>query len=244
MEIRDFGVVPGVIVVALAAWTAFAETKPDDQVQRDRMVRTQVEARGVKDPLVLAAMRKVPRHRFVPANVRGAAYDDMPLSIGSEQTISQPYIVAFMTEAARLKRGDRVLEIGTGSGYQAAVLAEITDRVFTIEIICDLADRARTTLQTLGYEKIEVRCGDGYQGWKEHAPFDAIIVTAAPPEIPKPLIEQLAEGGRLVLPVGPNPEAQELVRLTKVGGELKRETLLPVRFVPLTGPGTGIPTPR
>ncbi|MCC6160547.1 MAG: protein-L-isoaspartate(D-aspartate) O-methyltransferase [Deltaproteobacteria bacterium] len=244
MEIREIGLIVGVTVVVLAVWTAFAQTRTDDQVNRDRMVRTQVEARGVKDPLVLAAMRKVPRHRFVPANVAGAAYDDMPLAIGSEQTISQPYIVAFMTEAARVKRGDKVLEIGTGSGYQAAVLAEITDRVFTIEIICDLADRARTTLGTLGYTKVEVRCGDGYQGWKERAPFDAILVTAAPPEIPKPLADQLAEGGRLVLPVGPNPEAQELLRLTKVGGELKRETLLPVRFVPLTGPGTGIPTPK
>ncbi len=244
MEIRDLGVMLGVFVAILAAWTAFAETKPDDPAKRDLMVRTQIEARGVKDPLVLAAMRKVPRHRFVPEAVAHAAYDDMPLPIGNEQTISQPYIVAFMTEAARVKRGDKVLEIGTGSGYQAAVLAEIADRVFTIEIICDLADRARTTLQTLGYRKVEVRCGDGYQGWKEHAPFDAIIVTAAPPEIPKPLVEQLAEGGRLVAPVGPNPDAQELVRLTKVGGDLKRETLLPVRFVPLTGPGTGIPTPR
>lgn len=244
MDVRELGVFVVLAVVVLGAWTAYAQSKTEEQARRDLMVRTQIEARGVKDPRVIAAMRKVERHRFVPASVAHAAYDDSPLSIGSEQTISQPYIVAFMTEAARVRPGDKVLEIGTGSGYQAAVLAELTDRVFTIEIICDLADRARATLASLGYGRVEVRCGDGYQGWREHAPFDAIIVTAAPPEVPKPLVEQLAEGGRLVAPVGANPDAQELLRLTKVGGELRRETLLPVRFVPLTGPGTGIPTPR
>ncbi|MFH1335665.1 MAG: protein-L-isoaspartate(D-aspartate) O-methyltransferase, partial [Candidatus Zixiibacteriota bacterium] len=170
--------------------------------ERERMVEKQIEARGVKDKLVLAAMRKVPRHLFVPENWREQAYTDGPLPIGESQTISQPYIVGLMTELLNLKGGEKILEIGTGSGYQAAVLAEITKEVYTIEIICPLAQRAESTLKELEYNNITVRCADGYQGWKEHAPFDGVIVTAAPDHIPQPLVDQLKVGGRLVIPVG------------------------------------------
>ncbi|MCZ7585472.1 MAG: protein-L-isoaspartate(D-aspartate) O-methyltransferase [Deltaproteobacteria bacterium] len=225
----------------LAFHAAFAEDF-DDAKWRDAMVRLTIEARGVKDGHVLAAMRKVPRHEFVPPAQRRLAYSDTPLPIGHDQTISQPYIVAFMTEALKLKPGDKVLEIGTGSGYQAAVLAAITDKVFTIEIVCGLAKEADARLKRLGYKNVTGKCGDGYKGWKEHAPFDAIIVTAAPDHVPKPLVDQLAEGGRLVMPVG--RMFQELVRLTKNGAELKKESLLPVRFVPMTGEGTGVPVPE
>lgn len=236
------------LLLFLAAVALTMRVSADDSADktrsaREHMVRTQIEARGVKGAEVLAAMRKVPRHLFVPAQLASSAYDDAPLPIGSEQTISQPYIVAFMTESLRLKKSDKVLEIGTGSGYQAAVLAEIAGEVYSIEIVCSLADRAKDTLARAGYERVTVRCADGYQGWREHAPFDAVIVTAAPPSIPKPLVDQLAEGGRMVVPVGADANAQELVRLTKTGGEVRKETLLPVRFVPMTGPGTGVPTP-
>lgn len=201
--------------------------------QRERMVKEQIEARGVKDPAVLRAMRKVPRHEFVPAEYRDRAYADHPLPIGRGQTISQPYIVAYMTEALELKPGDRVLEIGTGSGYQAAVLAEITDEVYSVEIICPLLEQARLTLDRLGYRNVATRCADGYQGWPEHAPFNAIIVTAAPDHVPRPLVDQLAMAGRLVIPVGDYD--QELIRLRKTPEGIKEERLLPVRFVPMTG---------
>lgn len=201
--------------------------------QRVWMVDSQLAGRDIVDPQVLSVMRRVPRHLFVPEKFREYAYADHPLPIGEEQTISQPYIVAFMTQALELKKGDRVLEIGTGSGYQAAVLAELVEEVYTIEIIPMLAERAEKLLKELGYDGIQVRAGDGYLGWPEAAPFDAIIVTAAPEQIPAPLIEQLGEGGRLVLPVG--DEYQELVRVVKDGGEIWRENLLPVRFVPMTG---------
>jgi protein-L-isoaspartate(D-aspartate) O-methyltransferase len=197
------------------------------------MVKKQIAARGVKDPAVLQALRTVPRHEFVPAEWRHLAYADQPLPIGQGQTISQPYIVAYMTEALELKRGDKVLEIGTGSGYQAAVLAEITDQVYSIEIVCALAATARQTLDRLGYQRVVAKCGDGYQGWPESAPFDAIIVTAAPDHLPQPLVAQLKEGGRLVIPVGSYD--QELIRYTKTKGKLREERLLPVRFVPMTG---------
>ncbi len=200
---------------------------------RERMVERQIIARGIDDEYVIAAMRKVPRHRFVPANARTLAYIDSPLPIGLDQTISQPYIVALMTASLNCGGGERVLEVGTGSGYQAAVLAEIVDTVYTIEIIPELALRARAVLDTLGYGNIEVRTGDGYDGWPEAAPFDGIIVTAAAPRIPQPLIEQLRDGGRLVIPVG---EHFQNLHVYEKGPEgLTLISSLPVRFVPMTG---------
>ncbi len=200
---------------------------------REAMVRGQIEGRDVRDPRVLAALRKVPRHRFVPEALRGEAYDDHPLPIGSGQTISQPYIVALMSAALELEGGEKVLEIGTGSGYQAAVLAELGARVFSIEIVPELAASARATLAGAGYADVDVRTGDGYRGWPEEAPFDAILVTAAPGAVPRPLIDQLREGGRMVIPVGERD--QELLLLTKRGGEIERTRMIPVRFVPMTG---------
>jgi protein-L-isoaspartate(D-aspartate) O-methyltransferase len=213
---------------ALVAGDVFA-------AQREDMVRDQIEERGVADPAVLAALRRVPRHEFVPEPLRALAYADHPLPIGDDQTISQPFIVAVMTEQLQLKPGQRVLEIGTGSGYQAAVLAELGAEVYTIEIIEWLADRARATLVRLGYgQKITVRAGDGYAGWPEAAPFDGIIVTAAPPRVPQPLLDQLKPGGRLVVPEGTG--AQDLVVYVKsAAGRVRREVVLPVRFVPMIG---------
>ncbi|GAB4335547.1 MAG: protein-L-isoaspartate(D-aspartate) O-methyltransferase [Calditrichia bacterium] len=205
----------------------------DRVAERARMVEEQIVRRGVKDPRVLSAMRKVPRHLFVPPSHRSYAYADEPLPIGQGQTISQPYIVAFMTEQLRLTGDERVLEIGTGSGYQTAVLAELCDSVFTIEIIAQLGENARKTLDNLGYRNIVYRIGDGYAGWEEKAPFDAIMVTAAPPEIPQPLVRQLAEGGRMIIPVG--TISQELILLEKKNGQIKKTSVLPVRFVPMKG---------
>jgi protein-L-isoaspartate(D-aspartate) O-methyltransferase len=201
--------------------------------ERERMVERQLAGRDIVDPDVLRVMRQVPRHLFVPEKYREYAYADHPLPIGQGQTISQPYIVAYMTQALGLEAEDRVLEIGTGSGYQAAVLAELVAAVYTIEILPELAVRAERLLAALGYDNIQVRAGDGYLGWPEAAPFDAIILTAAPDHIPEPLVDQLEEEGRLVAPVG--DEFQELVRLTRQGGESRIESLLPVRFVPMTG---------
>lgn len=200
---------------------------------RNQMVDEQIIQRGVKDKLVLEAMRKVPRHKFVPSELEGMAYNDTPLPIGEGQTISQPYIVALMTESLGLKGGEKILEVGTGSGYQAAVLAEIVDEVYTIEIIKSLADQARQRLEKMGYTNIFVRHGDGYRGWPEKAPFDAIIVTAAPEEIPPPLLEQLKVGGKLVIPLG--EQYQELVLVEKKKKGFKKRYLIPVRFVPMTG---------
>jgi len=211
-------------------------TDPEQRLakKREDMVKHQIEDRGVKDQLVLQAMRKVPRHRFVPEDFVPEAYNDYPLPIGHNQTISQPYIVAFMTEQLALKGGEKVLEVGTGSGYQAAVLAEIAAEVFSIEIICELADSAEQRLKALGYKNISVRCGDGYQGWPDQAPFDAIIVTAAPEKIPKPLLDQLKPGGRMIIPVG--TLAQELVLVSKLkDGRFEEKNVLPVRFVPMKG---------
>jgi len=207
----------------------------DHETQRDTMVNTQLQSpgRNIHDERVLEAMRKVPRHTLVPSNVRALAYADRPLPIGHGQTISQPYIVAFMTQILAPEPTDRVLEIGTGSGYQAAVLAELVADVFTIEIVEPLAERAKADLESLGYENIHVRAGDGYLGWPEEAPFDAIIVTCAPDDIPEPLVEQLREGGRMIIPVGVG--VQELILLTKRGDEVVKESVLPVRFVPMTG---------
>ena len=200
---------------------------------REQMVVEQIEARGIIDSSVLTAMRTVERHKFVSSSQHKDAYDDSPLPIGFNQTISQPYIVAYMTEKLELDGTERVLEIGTGSGYQAAVLARCADFVYSIEIVAPLCKRARITLQKLGYRNVDVRCGDGYQGWPEHAPFDAIILTAAPKKIPEPLIEQLAPGGRLIAPVGGSH--QQLVRLFKTRDQkIKTERLLSVRFVPFT----------
>ena len=200
---------------------------------RDAMVAQQIAARGVRDPATLAALRKVKRHLFVPEALRAEAYDDYPLPIGHGQTISQPYIVAFMTEAAGLKGGETVLEVGTGSGYQAAVLGEIAARVYTIEIVAPLAEASAALMKRLGYANVSVRAGDGYLGWPEAAPFDAILVTAAAPRIPEPLKQQLRDGGRLVLPVG--DDWQELVVVTRRGERFEEKRVLPVRFVPMTG---------
>ena len=211
------------------------------QSERDHMVREQLLARGISDQAVIRAMRAVPRHEFVPAEETAEAYDDHPLPIGYGQTISQPYIVAYMTEALRLNEHERVLEIGTGSGYQAAVLAKLGVRVFTIEIIEELAERARQTFHRLGIPHITGRAGDGYQGWPEEAPFDAIILTAAPEHIPQPLMDQLALGGRMILPLGKT--LQQLVILTNTSAGIQRKELLPVAFVPMTGTAqTGSPS--
>jgi protein-L-isoaspartate(D-aspartate) O-methyltransferase len=200
---------------------------------RARMVREQIAGRGIQDPRVLAAMSRVPRHELVPEGVRGQAYEDRPLPIGNDQTISQPFVVAYMTEQLQLRGGERVLEVGTGSGYQAAVLAEIAGEVYTIEIVEPLGVRARDDLQRLGYQNVHVRVGDGYRGWPELAPFDAIIVTAAPERVPRPLIDQLAMGGRLVLPVGGFD--QELLRIERRADGIHQEKLIDVRFVPMRG---------
>jgi len=202
--------------------------------EREHMVRYQIEARGVRDKRVLQAMRTVPRHLFVPESMRDSAYRDCPLPIGMGQTISQPYIVALMTEALELSENDKVLEIGTGSGYQAAILAELAREVYTVERHSSLAERATTLLKELGYNNIHVRVGDGTLGWPEHAPYDAIIVTAAAPEVPTPLLEQLADGGRLVAPIGPR-WSQVLVRVRREGGRFREEEITPVAFVPLVG---------
>lgn len=197
----------------------------------------QFELRDVIHPATLAAMRKVPRHLFVPAELRPQAYDDNPLPIGHGQAISQPYIVASMTELIAPTRATRVLEIGTGSGYQAAVLAEICAQVFTIEIIPSLAEQAAAQLRHLGYQNVQSRTGDGWNGWPEEAPFDAIVVTAAADTIPSPLLDQLTEGGRMIIPVGPVLGAQNLVLVTKHGGKVHTRTVMPVRFVPFVHGG-------
>ncbi len=206
--------------------------------KRARMVKTQIRARGIQDARVLAAMEKVRRHLFVDEMLREQAYNDGPLPIGHGQTISQPYIVALMTKLARTRAGARALDIGTGSGYQAAVLAELVAEVYSIEILCPLAEEARARLSRLGYANVEVRCGDGYRGWPEHAPFDVIIVAAAPDHIPQPLVDQLARGGTMVLPVG--KDYQNLIVVEKDSdGTVHRRSVAPVRFVPMTGEAEG-----
>lgn len=205
--------------------------------RRFQMVESQIIRRGIKDPLVIKAMRKVPRHLFVPEDLRELAYEDRPLPIGEGQTISQPYIVAFMTEAAELGPSSKVLEVGTGCGYQTAVLAEICKEVYTIEIVESLAERARSLLKKLGYQNIYSKVGDGALGWPEQAPFDAILVAAAPKQVPPALLDQLALNGHLVIPVG--EDVQYLKRLTRLEkDQFKEENLLPVAFVPMTGVST------
>jgi len=211
--------------------------EPEFTTARHRMVATQLRGRDINDPRVLRAMETVPREEFVPADQRPHAYEDRPLPIGQGQTISQPYIVALMTELLEIEHGDKVLEIGTGSGYQAAVLAELTPFVYTIEIIPELARSAQETLRRLGYDSVEVRAGDGYQGWEEHAPFDAVIVTCAPESVPEPLGEQLREGGRMVIPVGEQMTGQMLYLLHKREGKLESTAVVPVRFVPMVKSG-------
>ena len=204
---------------------------------RARMAQEHIRARGIRNDSVLAAMARVPRHRFVPRSYEHLAYADQPLPIGLDQTISQPYIVAYMTEAAEISADEKVLEIGTGSGYQAAILGEIAREVYTVELLPELASRARAVLQELGYTNINVRTGDGYAGWPEHAPFDAIVVTAAPDHVPPALVDQLALNGRMIIPVGVGD--QEMRVITKTPAGVVQQVTLPVRFVPLVRPDTG-----
>lgn len=217
----------------LPQWLTSKSTEGTFATSAGMMVEKQLRPRGIDDPRVLQVMAKVPREKFIAARLESRAYEDGPLPIGFEQTISQPYIVAFMTQALKPKPTDRVLEIGTGSGYQAAILGELVAQVYTIEIVRPLAQRAATILNALGYKNVLVKGGDGYKGWPEHAPFDSIIVTAAPDHIPQPLVEQLKEGGRMVIPVGKR-FAQELKVMEKRGGAMKETAILPVKFVPLT----------
>ena len=225
--------VPGALALALCGSVWHAQTQGDEnwQAARRRMVETQLRARGVRSQDVLDAMLRVPRHLFVPPDMRPFAYEDRPLPIGWGQTISQPYIVGYMTEALQVAPGDTVLEIGTGSGYQAAVLAEMVREVYSIEIIPELADLARETLASAGYSNVQVRTGNGYLGWPEHAPFARIIVTAAPATIPPALLDQLAVGGTMVLPVG--TRLQEMTIVTKTPQGAIQERTIPVRFVPM-----------
>jgi protein-L-isoaspartate(D-aspartate) O-methyltransferase len=227
-----------VVCTLLVTATSYAqETDRSEQVEeRVSMVREQIQGRGVTDQGVIGAMLAVPRHEFVPASLREKAYTDRPLPIGEGQTISQPYIVALMTELLELEPGDKVLEVGTGSGYQAAVASYLADSIFTIEILPDLAERATERLRELGYRDVIVKQGDGYDGWAEHAPFDGIVVTAAAGHIPPPLIQQLDPGGRMVIPVGGQFQVQQLVLVEKrPDGSVTTRSLLPVRFVPLVG---------
>jgi len=216
----------------LFVFIIFCGNAQDYNQLRDQMVRKQLKERGIKSKPVLEAMARVERHRFVPKNMVPRAYDDGPLPIGEGQTISQPYIVAFMTEVLDVRPADRVLEIGTGSGYQAAILAELCKEVYTIELEPVLGNRADSVLKKLGYTNVFVRIGDGYAGWPEAAPFDAIIVTCSPSHIPIPLEKQLKEGGRMIIPVGEST-VQELVLVTKENGKLKKQNRLPVLFVPM-----------
>ena len=228
--------ISGVAAIATACAGTAVERQPAAaafEKSRALMVDEQIAARDIKNPVVLDAMRRVPRHEFVPEPLRGSAYADSPLPIGHDQTISQPYIVAYMTEALELDGSHRVLEIGTGSGYQAAVLGEIAKEVYTIEIVAPLAEGARAILKRLGYANVHVRTGNGYLGWPEQAPFDRVIVTAAPDDIPPALVEQLKPGGLMAIPVGVGTQELRILRRTETGMQTLRT--LPVRFVPMTG---------
>jgi len=222
---------PIVIILSIMLVSNLASAQ-DYAEKREQMVNTQIIERGIRDIDVIDALRSVERHRFVPSSYRNKAYSDNPLPIGHEQTISQPYIVALMTELLDIEQGDKILEIGTGSGYQAAVLSEITPYVYSIEIVTPLAKEAQQTLRENGYQSIHLKTGDGYKGWKEHAPFDGIIVTCSPSDIPQPLKDQLAEGGRMVIPVG-GAYIQKLVLLEKQKGTIRRKHVSNVRFVPM-----------
>jgi len=218
-------------LILILCLSAFLQEDPYVR-DRERMVRTQIEMRGIKDQVTLSSMKKVQRHLFVPKDLRDNAYDDRPLPIGYGQTISQPFIVAYMTEIIRPDKNSKMLEIGTGSGYQAAVLAEIISDVYTIEIITELSNSSAKRLKELGYKNVYVKNADGYYGWKEHAPFDAIIVTAASEYIPPPLIEQLKDGGRMIIPVGSPFQTQMLMLIEKKDGKVTTKSLMPVMFVP------------
>jgi protein-L-isoaspartate(D-aspartate) O-methyltransferase len=219
-------------LIILLIWLLPLRQQQDYVKRREEMVKSQIEKRGVEDRATLAALRKIPRHLFVPASSVDDAYDDRPLPIGYGQTISQPYIVAYMTEIIKPQSGHRVLEIGTGSGYQAAVLSEIVKEVYTIELIDSLGSQAKNRLNKLNYKNVTVKTGDGYYGWKDKSPFDAIIVTAAAEHIPPPLIEQLKEGGRMIIPVGSPFMVQQLMLVEKKNGKVRTTSLMPVRFVP------------
>ncbi len=218
-------------LILFSAGTGFAQ---DYKELRENMVETQIVARGISHEATIEAMRNVERHLFVPEARRHRAYEDSPLPIGQGQTISQPFIVAYMTELIDPGADYRVLEIGTGSGYQAAVLAEIVDEVYTIEIVPELGETARDLLKDLNYDNVEVKIGDGFHGWEEHAPFDAIVVTAAPEDIPSPLVEQLKDGGKMIVPVGSAYMTQNLMLVEKRGDEIYTERVMPVNFVPFT----------
>lgn len=220
-------------MIFLAYFEATGQTAAEYKTQRYYMVSNQLAGRGISDSMVLEAFRNVLRHEFVPQEYRRYAYADQPLPIGEGQTISQPYIVAYMTEILNIQPGDKVLEIGTGSGYQAAILAEVKAEVFTIEVIEPLANRAKEILNSLGYKNIHLKTGDGYQGWEENAPYDAILVTCSPSRIPEPLKQQLAEGGRMIIPVGRQHDIQFLYLLEKRNGKIRQKNVLPVRFVPM-----------
>jgi protein-L-isoaspartate(D-aspartate) O-methyltransferase len=226
------------IGLGLLGCRAAEPTQTDFETARRLMVENQLKVPGwgITNQGVLRTMAAIPRHEFVPESLRDAAYNDHPLPIGHDQTISQPYIVAFMTEKLDPKATDKVLEIGTGSGYQAAILSRLVAQVYSIEIVEPLGRTAEQTLKRLGYDNVKVRIGDGYKGWPEAAPFDAIIVTCAPDHVPQPLVDQLKDGGRMIIPVG-EAGAQELYLLEKRGPELQRRAVLPVRFVPMTGGG-------
>jgi len=222
-----------IIILMLVSGKVFCQNRDGYESVRNSMVDDQIAARGISDQATLKAMRKVPRHLFVPPSYIKEAYSDRPLPIGYSQTISQPFVVAYMTELVKPAKGKKALEIGTGSGYQAAILAEIVDTVYTIEIVPELAKEAAARLKKLGYQNIAAKYGDGYKGWPEHGPFDIIIVTAAADHIPQPLKDQLADGGRLVMPVGNPATVQELILLTKRNGKISEQRLETVWFVPL-----------
>jgi len=223
------------VMISLLAVLSLPDTDQTSQFRenREEMVRSQLASRGIKDDKLLDAFRKVPRHSFVPEEYLRFAYADQPLPIGYGQTISQPYVVAFMTEILELRPGDKVLEIGTGSGYQAAILLEMEAEVYTIEIVKPLCLRAESILKQLGYKQFHIKAGDGYQGWSEYAPFKAVLVTCSPTEIPPPLVSQLAEGGRMIIPVGKDGFVQHLVLLEKEKGKIREKKVMPVRFVPM-----------
>jgi len=222
------------LVGIISLFTAFAYSQIDHNQLRENMIKEQLIARDISNPATLKAMRNVPRHEFVPPDMQPYAYADNPLPIGMKQTISQPYIVAYMTQVLKLKEHDRVLEVGTGSGYQAAILGQIVDTVYTIEIVEALAFTAKNRLSSLGYNNIVVKTGDGYLGWPEKGPFNAIMVTAGAEEVPEPLLKQLKEGGRMIIPVGPHNGIRQLLLITKKSGKIKTKEVMAVRFVPLT----------
>ncbi|WP_297703789.1 protein-L-isoaspartate(D-aspartate) O-methyltransferase [uncultured Eudoraea sp.] len=223
-----------VLAGIISLLTAFAYSQIDHKQLRENMIKEQLLARDISDPATIKAMRNVPRHEFVPPDMQPYAYVDNALPIGMKQTISQPYIVAYMTQVLKLKEHDRVLEVGTGSGYQAAILGQIVDTVYTIEIVEALAFTAKNRLLSLGYGNIVVKTGDGYLGWPEKGPFNAIMVTAGAEEVPEPLLKQLKEGGRMIIPVGPHNGIRQLLLITKKSGKIKTKEVMAVRFVPLT----------